>query len=84
MLDARDAERERALPRGHRDALPRRERPVGREHHSAPREALAALGSAARIVGEVGGGALAIAGERPGEVAELARVHAQGLAALLH
>jgi phosphoribosylformylglycinamidine synthase subunit PurL len=48
---------------------------------SGPHEAVAALG---RVIGEVGGEALAIAGERPVEVAELARVHAQGLAALLH
>jgi phosphoribosylformylglycinamidine synthase len=48
---------------------------------SGPREALAGLG---RIVGEVGGDALEMAGERPVEVAELARVHADGLADLLH
>jgi phosphoribosylformylglycinamidine synthase subunit PurL len=47
-------------------------------------EALAALGAAARIVGEVGGDTLAITGERPVEVAELSRVHARGLADLLH
>jgi phosphoribosylformylglycinamidine synthase subunit PurL len=51
---------------------------------SAPRESLAALGGAARVIGEVGGVALAIAGERPVEVAELSRVHARGLADLLH
>jgi phosphoribosylformylglycinamidine synthase II len=51
---------------------------------SGPRDALAALGSAARVIGEVGGDALAIAGERPVEVAELSRVHARGLAGLLH
>ena len=50
---------------------------------SAPAEALAALGGAARIIGEVGGEALELAGERPLPVAELARVHADGLAALL-
>jgi phosphoribosylformylglycinamidine synthase len=48
---------------------------------SGPRDAVAALG---RVIGEVGGEALAVAGERPVEVAELARVHAQGLAGLLH
>jgi phosphoribosylformylglycinamidine synthase II len=51
---------------------------------SGSREALAALGGAARIVGEVGGDELAIAGERPVAVDELARVHASGLARLLH
>jgi phosphoribosylformylglycinamidine synthase subunit PurL len=51
---------------------------------SAPREALAALGAAARVIGEVGGDTLDIAGERPVEVTELSRVHAQGLAALMH
>jgi phosphoribosylformylglycinamidine synthase len=51
---------------------------------SGSREALATLGSAARIVGEVGGDALEIAGERPLPVADLARVHAEGLAGLLH
>lgn len=51
---------------------------------SGPRESLASLGGAALILGEVGGDALAIAGERPVEVAELTRVHARGLADLLH
>jgi phosphoribosylformylglycinamidine synthase II len=51
---------------------------------SAPREALTALGSAARILGEVGGDALEIAGERPLPVAVLTRTHADGLASLLH
>jgi phosphoribosylformylglycinamidine synthase len=51
---------------------------------SAPRAALAALGSAARILGEVGGDALEIAGERPLAVHDLARTHAEGLASLLH
>jgi phosphoribosylformylglycinamidine synthase len=51
---------------------------------SGSREGLAALGRAARIVGDVGGSELAIAGERPVEVAELSRVHAEGLARLLH
>jgi hypothetical protein len=51
---------------------------------SAPREALVALGGAARILGTVGGDALEIHGERPIAVAELTRVHAEGLAALLH
>jgi phosphoribosylformylglycinamidine synthase II len=50
---------------------------------SAPAEALAPLGSAARVIGEVGGGALALAGERELAVSELARVHGEGLAALL-
>ncbi|MEA2292187.1 MAG: phosphoribosylformylglycinamidine synthase subunit PurL [Solirubrobacteraceae bacterium] len=51
---------------------------------SGPREALAAFGSAARILGAVGGEALEIAGADPLGVDELTRVHADGLAALLH
>jgi phosphoribosylformylglycinamidine synthase II len=51
---------------------------------SGSRDALAALGSAARILGEVGGETLEIAGERPVGVVELSRVHAEGLAGLLH
>src|SRR4051812_15994677 len=50
---------------------------------SAPREALAAFGAAARVIGEVGGEALAIKGELDIPVHELARVHADGLSALL-
>ncbi|MEA2279566.1 MAG: phosphoribosylformylglycinamidine synthase subunit PurL [Solirubrobacteraceae bacterium] len=51
---------------------------------SAPADALTALGGAARIIGEVGGDALELAGERPLALEELTRVHADGLAALLH
>ena len=50
---------------------------------SAPAEALTPLGGAAQIIGEVGGDALELAGERPLPVEELTRVHADGLAALL-
>jgi len=50
---------------------------------SAPAEALAPLGAAARVLGEVAGDALEIAGQRPLAVAELTRVHAEGLAVLL-
>jgi phosphoribosylformylglycinamidine synthase subunit PurL len=50
---------------------------------SGPREALARFGAAARVLGEVGGDALAIDGELDVPVAELARVHREGLAALL-
>jgi phosphoribosylformylglycinamidine synthase subunit PurL len=50
---------------------------------SGPAEAMAAFGAAARVVGEVGGDALAIAGELDLPVAELAHVHADGLPALL-
>jgi phosphoribosylformylglycinamidine synthase subunit PurL len=57
------------------------EAPGGAFVLSGPPEALAGLG---RIIGEVGGPALEIAGERPLDVGELARVHADGLAGLLH
>jgi len=50
---------------------------------SAAREALARFGSAARVVGTVGGDALRIEGVLDVPVAELARVHAGGLADLL-
>jgi phosphoribosylformylglycinamidine synthase subunit PurL len=50
---------------------------------SGPPEAMAAFGAAARVIGEVGGDALAIAGELDLPVAELARVHSNGLAELL-
>jgi malonyl CoA-acyl carrier protein transacylase len=50
---------------------------------SGPREALARFGSAARVIGEIGGDALEIAGVLSLPVAELARLHADGLAALL-
>jgi phosphoribosylformylglycinamidine synthase len=50
---------------------------------SGPAGALAALGSAARVLGEVGGDALELAGERPLALDELAGVHERGLAALL-
>jgi phosphoribosylformylglycinamidine synthase len=50
---------------------------------SAPRDAVARFGAAATLIGEVGGDALEIAGELSVAVAELARVHSDGLAALL-
>jgi phosphoribosylformylglycinamidine synthase subunit PurL len=50
---------------------------------SGPRAAMTAFGAAARVLGEVGGDALVIDGELDLPVAELARVHADGLAALL-
>jgi phosphoribosylformylglycinamidine synthase len=50
---------------------------------SGPAEAMAAFGAAARVIGEVGGAALAIRGELDVPVAELARVHGEGLAALV-
>jgi phosphoribosylformylglycinamidine synthase len=50
---------------------------------SGPREALARFGAAAQVVGEVGGHARVVEGELELPVAELARVHADGLAALL-
>jgi phosphoribosylformylglycinamidine synthase len=50
---------------------------------SGAREALAALGPIARVLGEAGGDALEIAGERPLPLAELAGVHERGLADLL-
>jgi phosphoribosylformylglycinamidine synthase II len=50
---------------------------------SAPREAVARFGAAAHVIGEVGGGALVVEGVLDLPVAELARVHRDGLAALL-
>jgi phosphoribosylformylglycinamidine synthase len=50
---------------------------------SGPREAMAAFGAAAQVIGEVGGEALAIAGALDLPVAELIRVHAEGLAGML-
>jgi phosphoribosylformylglycinamidine (FGAM) synthase-like enzyme len=50
---------------------------------SGPREAMAAFGSAARVIGEVGREALAIKGELNIPVVELTRVHSEGLAALV-
>jgi phosphoribosylformylglycinamidine synthase subunit PurL len=50
---------------------------------SGPPEALARFGSAARVLGEVGGDTLVIEGELDVPVAELTRVHSDGLAALL-
>jgi phosphoribosylformylglycinamidine synthase II len=50
---------------------------------SGPPDAMAAFGAAARVIGEVGREALAIKGELDIPVHELARVHADGLAALL-
>ena len=50
---------------------------------SAPREAVARFGAAAHVIGEVGGDALVVDGELDLPVAELARVHRDGLAALV-
>ena len=50
---------------------------------SGPREALARFGGAARVIGEVADDRLVIDGELDVPVAELARVHRDGLAALL-
>jgi phosphoribosylformylglycinamidine synthase subunit PurL len=50
---------------------------------SGPAEAMTAFGSAARVIGEVGRDALAIRGELDIPVVELARVHGEGLAALV-
>jgi phosphoribosylformylglycinamidine synthase len=44
---------------------------------------MTAFGAAARVLGEVGGDALTFAGELDLPVADLARVHRDGLAALL-
>ena len=51
---------------------------------SGPREAMTAFGTAARVVGEVGRDALGIHGHLNIPVADLARVHAEALADLLH
>jgi phosphoribosylformylglycinamidine synthase subunit PurL len=50
---------------------------------SGPREAMSAFGTHARVIGEVGRDALAITGVLNIPVTELARIHADGLAALL-
>ncbi len=50
---------------------------------SGPPEALSRFGAAARVIGTVGGEALTVEGELSVPVAELARVHAGGLAALI-
>jgi phosphoribosylformylglycinamidine (FGAM) synthase-like enzyme len=50
---------------------------------SGPRERLGAFGAAARVLGEVGGDTLEIAGALSVAVAELQRVHAAGLADLV-
>ena len=50
---------------------------------SAPREAVARFGAAAHVIGQVGGDALVVEGELDLPVAELARVHRDGLAALV-
>jgi phosphoribosylformylglycinamidine synthase subunit PurL len=50
---------------------------------SGPAEAMTAFGSAATLIGEVGREALAIRGELNIPVAELGRVHGEGLAALV-
>jgi phosphoribosylformylglycinamidine synthase len=51
---------------------------------SGPAEAMTRFGAAARVIGEVGREALAIKGELDIPVHELAHVHSEGLAALLH
>jgi phosphoribosylformylglycinamidine synthase len=51
---------------------------------SGPAEAMAAFGSAARIIGSVGGSALTIEGVLSVSVDELRRAHTYGLAELLH
>jgi phosphoribosylformylglycinamidine synthase subunit PurL len=50
---------------------------------SGPREAMTAFGAHARVIGEVGGDALAIDGQLEIAVAELIQVHAEGLAGML-
>ena len=50
---------------------------------SGPAEALSRFGAAARVIGTVGGSSLTIEGELSVAVAELARVHAQALPALI-
>jgi phosphoribosylformylglycinamidine synthase subunit PurL len=50
---------------------------------SGPRAAMSAFGAAARVIGAVGGDALAIDGQLDIPVAELIRVHAEGLAGRL-
>jgi phosphoribosylformylglycinamidine synthase len=50
---------------------------------SGAREALARFGGAARVIGEVGGDALVVEGVLDQPVAELTRVHRDGLAALV-
>jgi phosphoribosylformylglycinamidine synthase subunit PurL len=47
-------------------------------------DAFARFGSAARVIGSVGGDALVVEGALEIPVADLARVHADGLATLLH
>jgi phosphoribosylformylglycinamidine synthase len=51
---------------------------------SASREALAAFGAAARVIGETGEDALELGGGVSIPVAELSRVHTEGLAGRLH
>jgi phosphoribosylformylglycinamidine synthase II len=51
---------------------------------SGPREALAAFGSAARVIGEVGGDALIIDGVLDVPLTELEQAFSGGLASLLH
>jgi phosphoribosylformylglycinamidine synthase len=50
---------------------------------SGPAEALARFGAAARVIGTVGGSSLEVSGRLSVEVSELARVHANGLPALI-
>jgi phosphoribosylformylglycinamidine synthase len=50
---------------------------------SGPADALARFGAAARVIGEVGGDALAVDGRLELPVAELSRVHGAGLSRLL-
>jgi len=65
------------------DGLPLFDEGPGAFVVSGSREALARFGAAARVLGEVGGDALRIEGALDLPVAELARVHAGGLADLL-
>jgi len=51
---------------------------------SGPAESLAAFGTAARIIGEVGGDTLTIDGALSVPVVDLERAHTTGLADLLH
>jgi phosphoribosylformylglycinamidine synthase len=51
---------------------------------SGPAEALARFGDAATVIGEVGGDAVVVGDAIDVPVAELTRIHADGLTALLH
>jgi phosphoribosylformylglycinamidine synthase len=51
---------------------------------SGPAASLRAFGSAARVIGEVGGATLTDRGRARGRARELGRAHEHGLSALLH